>query len=85
MSAELARETAEVATARGFVVHIFERVAPTPAQSTKQPSAATKARTAAILKLLAKTTAQQSKTKASPASNSALLQPIFWPFHSQAK
>ena len=83
--------TAELALTRGMVVSmnqrrtVIKRVAPAPAQSTKQASAATKARNAAILKLLAKTTAQQSKTKASPASNSALLQPIFWPFHSQAK
>ena len=67
----------KLALTRGMVVSlnrfrtVIKRVVPAPAQSTKQPSAATTARNAAILKLVAKTTAQQSKTKASPAKKSA--------------
>jgi hypothetical protein len=42
-----------------------------PVRSTKQPSAATKAKNAAILKLVAKTTAHQAKPKTTLATKSA--------------
>ena len=67
----------KLALSRGMVVSmnqrrtVIKRVAPAPAQSTKQPSSATKAKNAAILKLLAKTTAQQAKPKTTLATKSA--------------
>lgn len=70
-------EAAEkLALSRGMVVSlnqrrtVIKRVAPAQAQSTKQPSATTKAKKAPALKLVAKKTSPQSETKPAPAKKS---------------
>jgi hypothetical protein len=71
-------EAAEkLALTRGMVVSlnrfrtVIKRVVPAPAQSTKQPSAATKAKKAPVLKLVATQTTTPSKTKTSQTKKSA--------------
>lgn len=67
----------KLALTRGMVVSlnrhrtVIKRVVPASARSTKQASATTKAKKAPVLKLVAKTTAPQSKNKGSPAKKSA--------------
>ena len=67
----------KLALTRGMVVSlnrhrtVIKRVVPGPAQSTKQPSAANKAKKAPVLKLAAKTTAQQAIPKTTLATKSA--------------
>jgi hypothetical protein len=71
------KATSELALSRGMVVSmnqrrtVIKRVAPNPAHSTKQAFAATKVKKAPGLKLVAKKTAPQSKTKASSAKKSS--------------
>ncbi len=69
--------TEKLALSRGMVVSlnrhrtVIKRVVPAPAPSAKQASAATKAKRAHVLKLVATKPAPLAKAKASPAKKSA--------------